>query len=242
MTAKQAEATWRPLLSWIEQRPERFTADVHYLEVPGNKMWDSGYIEQQFPSATVTDPRPGKAHQFWWGGNQDEVATYWYAYQSRWLPADLFEMPAAHAFADVLFKASRHWGLEISFNKGQAGASAEALQRDKETSVNPAVYRAAALVITAATGAGYPGVKGHEPNLAEGEAQRARVSAAMKIIRDATPGAGSYVNETDYFEPNWQREFWGDNYEKLLAIKRKFDPDGMFSCHHCVGSEDLPTR
>ncbi len=242
MTAKQAEETWRPFLSWIEQQPERFTADVHYLEVPGNKMWDASFIEQHLPSATVTDPRPGQANQFWWGGNQDEVATYWYAYQSRWLPADLFDVPAAHAFAGVLFEASRHWGLEIAFNKGQAGASAEALQRDKETSMNPAVYRAAALVIAAATGTGYPGVKGHEPNLAEGEAQKARVSAAMKIIRDATPGAGAYVNETDYFEPNWQREFWGDNYERLLAIKYKFDPDGIFSCHHCVGSEDLPTR
>ena len=89
----------------------------------------------------------------------------------------------------------------------------------------------------AATGTGFPGVRGREPNVAEGEDQRARVTAAMKFIRNATLGAGSYVNETDYFEPDWQREFWGDNYQRLLKIKRKYDPEGLFLCHHCVGSE-----
>lgn len=63
-------------------------------------------------------------------------------------------------------------------------------------------------------------------------------SAAARIVREATPGAGSYVNETDYFEPNWQSEFWGENYPRLLQIKRTYDPHNMFTCHHCVGSED----
>ncbi len=49
--------------------------------------------------------------------------------------------------------------------------------------------------------------------------------------------SGSYWNEADYYEPNWQRSFWGTNYDKLLAIKIKYDKSGFFSCHHCVGSE-----
>ncbi len=103
--------------------------------------------------------------------------------------------------------------------------------------MNPAVFKAAALIIIAANTAGYPGVPGHEPDQAKGEPAKARMAAAMKVIRDATPGAGSYVNETDYFEPNWQQEFWGENYQRLSQIKRKYDPDGLFFCHHCVGSE-----
>ena len=59
----------------------------------------------------------------------------------------------------------------------------------------------------------------------------------MDLIRAATPESGSYVNETDYFEPDWQRSFWGTNYPRLLEIKRRYDPDGLFRCHHCVGSE-----
>ncbi len=122
--------------------------------------------------------------------------------------------------------------------KGQSGASSEALGRDRQTAMNPVVYDAAALVIIAANDTAYPGVKGHEPDVHEGESQKAQVAAAMKVIRAATPDTGSYVNETNYFEPNWQSEFWGTNYPRLLSIKRKYDPARLFTCHHCVGSED----
>jgi hypothetical protein len=63
------------------------------------------------------------------------------------------------------------------------------------------------------------------------------VTAAMNKIRSITPDAGAYVNEADYFEPDWQKTFWGENYARLLDIKHKYDPDGLFFCHHCVGGE-----
>lgn len=56
-------------------------------------------------------------------------------------------------------------------------------------------------------------------------------------LRRAFP-EGSYVNEGDYFEKNWQTAFWGENYPRLLAAKRHLDPEGLFVCRHCVGSED----
>jgi FAD/FMN-containing dehydrogenase len=108
--------------------------------------------------------------------------------------------------------------------------------------MNPAVLRAAMLAIIATGGPGIPGLPGHEPDRAAAEAARRNVQAAMQSLRDATPDAGSYVNETDYFEPDWQHAFWGDNYPKLLAIKRAYDPRGLLLCHHCVGSEALPAR
>jgi len=49
---------------------------------------------------------------------------------------------------------------------------------------------------------------------------------------------GSYANEADWSEPNWQEQFWGTNYQRLFEIKQKVDPTGLFVCHHCVGSED----
>ena len=65
----------------------------------------------------------------------------------------------------------------------------------------------------------------------------ARVQAAMKALRACAPGAGSYVNETDYFQEDWQHAFWGPNYPRLARIKRRYDPDGLFTVHHGVGSE-----
>ena len=60
----------------------------------------------------------------------------------------------------------------------------------------------------------------------------------MKQFRDETPGAGAYFNEADYFEPDWQENFWGkENYDRLLSVKTTWDPEGLFYCHNCVGSE-----
>jgi hypothetical protein len=78
-----------------------------------------------------------------------------------------------------------------------------AVQRDRETSMNPAVLDAAALAIVAASGHGFPGVAGHEPDAAAAQSERDHARAATKVLADATPGAGSYVNETDYFR--WRR-------------------------------------
>ena len=242
MTAKEAEQVWHPFRDWIDRNANTFTIKVNFIHFPADRVWDLAFLQQHVPSAIEKDQRadqPGT--RFWWAGDGDQVSTYWYTYQSRWIPLELFEGANAKNFAHTLFEASRHWSVSLHFNKGQAGAAAEAVQRGRETSMNPAVFKAAALVIVAASAPGYPGVAGHQPNQAEGEAARAGVAAAMKFIRDATPGTGSYVNETDYFEPNWQQEFWGENYEPLSRIKRKYDPEDLFSCHHCVGSERWST-
>ena len=105
--------------------------------------------------------------------------------------------------------------------------------------MNPAVLDAFALAIC---GAGappaYPCVPGHEPDLEKARRDAAAVTAAMGELRKLTPRRASYVWETDYFEPNWQDSFWGDNYPRLRAIKQRYDPEGLFFLHHGVGSED----
>jgi hypothetical protein len=99
------------------------------------------------------------------------------------------------------------------------------------------VCEAFALAIIAA--AGPPAFDGlPAPDLALGGALRARVEAAMTALRAAAPSTGAYVNECDYFQPNWQSAFWGPNYSRLAEIKRRYDPDGLFIVHHGVGSED----
>jgi FAD/FMN-containing dehydrogenase len=59
----------------------------------------------------------------------------------------------------------------------------------------------------------------------------------MDVIRALAPGAGAYVNEADYFEPDWQASFWGANYPRLREIKQRYDPANIFRVHHGVGSE-----
>jgi hypothetical protein len=64
----------------------------------------------------------------------------------------------------------------------------------------------------------------------------------MDVIRAAAPEAGSYVNETDYHQPDWQHAFGGDNYARLVEIKHTYDPGNLFLVHHGVGSETPASR
>ncbi|TVY92958.1 putative FAD-linked oxidoreductase [Lachnellula willkommii] len=58
-----------------------------------------------------------------------------------------------------------------------------------------------------------------------------------EALRILVPGSGAYINEAYWNEPNFQQAFWGYNYERLLQIKKAVDPDDVFWCHVCVGSE-----
>ncbi|KAK3937418.1 FAD-binding domain-containing protein [Diplogelasinospora grovesii] len=56
-------------------------------------------------------------------------------------------------------------------------------------------------------------------------------------LRELSPNTGAYVNEANRYEPDWQATFWGDNYPRLLQIKRTVDPDDVLWCMPCVGNE-----
>jgi hypothetical protein len=123
-------------------------------------------------------------------------------------------------------------------NKALYGEHPEAKNRDKSTSINPAVFNNIAFITIGAWKQGkYPGIKGHEPIATESQAQFDGVMAASAILRVVTEDGGSYSNEGNYFEEDWRRQFWGSNYPRLLRIKRKYDPTNLFTVHKGVGSD-----
>ncbi|KXS93458.1 hypothetical protein AC579_3495 [Pseudocercospora musae] len=52
-----------------------------------------------------------------------------------------------------------------------------------------------------------------------------------------TPGSGVYINEADPNDPRWKENYYGENYERLLRIKDKYDPDGIFHASTAVGAD-----
>jgi hypothetical protein len=64
----------------------------------------------------------------------------------------------------------------------------------------------------------------------------------IPLVEAATPGSGSYVNEADFRQPNFQDTFWGQNYARLLTIKKKWDPSSLFYATVGVGSEAWTVR
>ena len=82
------------------------------------------------------------------------------------------------------------------------------------------------------------GLAGRSPNIPEARSKARAVAQAMSQLRRVAPRAGSYVSESNFFEADWQRSYWGSHYPRLRLVKRKYDPDGLFFVHHGVGSED----
>ena len=102
--------------------------------------------------------------------------------------------------------------------------------------MNPDATDAFALALIATAGPpAFPGFP--QPNAASARFGADRVQAAMAALRVAAPDTGAYVNECDYFQKDWQRAFWGRNYPRLARVKRRYDPTGLFTVHHGVGSE-----
>ncbi|KAM0815868.1 putative FAD-binding PCMH-type domain-containing protein [Seiridium cardinale] len=68
-------------------------------------------------------------------------------------------------------------------------------------------------------------------------AQKQMTNNFVPQLNAITPGSGTYVNEADFNQPNWKVDFFGPNYNKLLAIKNKWDPNGAFYSLKGVGSD-----
>ena len=236
---KEAEDIWRPLLDWVAASSNHLALvnPIRILAAPARLRWDSEYLKQI--GLVLQDDRPGAspAHVYW-AGNQEETGMVLHAYQSAWIPASLLQPDRQEALVSSLFAAAKHWEVVLHTNKGLAGGTPEAIATARDTAMNPAVADAFALLICAnAEQPAYPGIPGHEPDVVTAREHARAVERAMKEIRGLVPMAGSYVAESDYFEAEWQRSFWGPNYQRLLAIKERYDPEGLFFVHHGVGAE-----
>ena len=52
-------------------------------------------------------------------------------------------------------------------------------------------------------------------------------------------GDGQYMNIGFVATPKWKEDFWGEHYHDLLQVKEQYDPDNLFTCFHCVGSDKI---
>ncbi|KAK6200842.1 hypothetical protein LQW54_009425 [Pestalotiopsis sp. IQ-011] len=68
-------------------------------------------------------------------------------------------------------------------------------------------------------------------------AQKQMTTEFVPQIMAVTPGSGTYMNEADFNQVNWKVDFFGANYNKLLAIKNKWDPTGVFYILKGIGSD-----
>jgi FAD/FMN-containing dehydrogenase len=237
----EAQAAWKPLVDWVGAHEGcSFAKPLEVLALPARHFWDVAFLREHAPGFLVADDRPGAppSHAAW-AGDREQAGWFIHAYKSAWLPATLLQPGSRARLADALFAATRHWGVGLHFNKGLAGAPAAEIAAVRDTATNPEVLDAFALAIIAGGGPpAFPGMPGAPRDLAQAREDAHAIGQAMEALLKAAPGAGAYVSESDYFQPEWESAFWGVNRARLAAAKKAFDPDGLFFVRHGVGSAD----
>ncbi|KAF9953096.1 hypothetical protein BGZ72_005705 [Mortierella alpina] len=155
---------------------------------------------------------------------------------SRLIPRRNLESPdRVEELADALMKAqdaSRDYGNPNAYFLSQIVAGGAVANGSRtETSVHPA-WRDALMDVVFSSA--------WEDDLPVEEQQLVarQLTKTIQILRDITHGSGAYFNEADSGEPDWQFSFFGSNYPRLKKIKDMVDPQGLFLCNKCVGSED----
>ena len=231
---------WQPLLESVARRRQDCSVDVRAAEdrrrrrraTSGRRRWSKrllGFIRQH-------DDRPARRRATSSGpATRDRPARSCTRYRSGWLPARLLDDGERPGLSQGLFAASRHGRLALHLNKGLAGAPPDRIgggeghgdqsggaRRLRAWSSAPRrpTRRIRACADTSPTRA------------AAGRRSTGRTPPWM-LCAVACP-SGRYVSESDYFEPGWQDAFWGANYPRLLAVKDRYDPQGLFTVHHGV--------
>jgi FAD/FMN-containing dehydrogenase len=229
---EEAKAVWKPFFEWVAQNPDlKAVGHLHARATPARDWWTVKDNDSMIP-----DDRSGAPdYHGWWTGDQGQVGVYLNSFDSLWLPATL--LSPADALANALFEASRFKKIELHCNKGLAGAPEAARKAALDTATNPTVVDAFALALIAdGQASAYPGER--TPDLEAAQKDADAIAHAAAALRKLVPNAGSYVSESDYFNPRWQDAYWGANHARLAAIKAKYDPDCLFFVHNGVGSQE----
>ncbi|PGH16503.1 hypothetical protein AJ80_05188 [Polytolypa hystricis UAMH7299] len=58
---------------------------------------------------------------------------------------------------------------------------------------------------------------------------------AMEPVKAILPVQAAYANEADPEEQDWQNVFFGKNYDRLVAVKKQYDPMSVLNCWKCPG-------
>ena len=212
-----------------------FAIDVY----PARQKWDADHLAANSADTIGRDDPPSAPEDnVSWRSSPVQAGWFFYGFRTVWLPASLLNGDQQGALVDSLVAASRHSAFELHLQKGLANAPEEVRSQAGATAVNPAVADAFALVMMAQAGEpAFAGVPGHEPDYGAGRRGADAVNQAMAELLKVAPQAAAYVSESDFFEPEWQRSFWGSDFVRLAAIKQQYDPDGLFFVHRGVGSE-----
>ncbi|KAJ7577456.1 FAD-binding domain-containing protein [Mycena floridula] len=146
------------------------------------------------------------------------------ALASRFIPVEHFQTPSqSKALSDALDSVADKVDLTLMFQ-----TTPFLFGGNNNTSVNPIWRKSIWQVILVKTW-------NFDASVSEISSTYSELTAATDVLREMTPDSGGYLNESDVYEPDHEVSFWGANYDRLLEIKNKYDPDHLLDVWHGVG-------
>lgn len=177
--------------------------------------------------------------------NVTEYPSYFSAFNAVWPPPEQIGTHNSHAGSRIFPKenfepdrlndtlaAVRHAIEGGGVLIGHTLRAAHNPTVNQTNSVHPAWRRASGFFIL---GASWP------DNATDEQIQQASKTLTTDWIarwRAVSPGGGTYLSEADINEIDFQESFYGEHYPRLLELKKKYDPTGLFYAPTAVGSED----
>ncbi|KAI0411230.1 hypothetical protein F5X98DRAFT_384223 [Xylaria grammica] len=178
----------------------------------------------------------GLEHQYYFTGYPTFIESYealqlissWnvsdYNVGSRLIPRDLATQNPKALLEAIRYISSQTIMSGVSYNLKSSGLAPD------DVAVNPYMRQA---LFSATVGTPIDYANWTETKLA----QDMITNDLLPSLEKLTPGGAAYLNEADFQQPDFQRTIYGDHYEKLRSIKRKYDPEGIFYAVTAVGSE-----
>ncbi|EOA81947.1 uncharacterized protein SETTUDRAFT_141802 [Exserohilum turcica Et28A] len=134
------------------------------------------------------------------------------------------------AIADALMFTAMPEPTQLGFDVGHIVNPGRAYPK-VDNAIHPAWRNASSFVITNVL------MTGTESWEVKKERENFNTHVVGQKLRDVSPNGASYVNEGDLNEPDWQQAYWGANYPRLLKLRQKWDPEGVFFTETTPGTE-----
>jgi FAD/FMN-containing dehydrogenase len=177
----------------------------------------------------------GNWYQSW---ESSETSKFWAQNQARFFKFDNFkDADSAKSFASSLQKMVESWKgnavghLQLAWQYGLGHGHPQALATFDDTVLHPDVADAVGTIKIVRF---QPQHIGDKDSIGDFSAQQLEAHETLDRLLGPT---GAYLNEAAFDQPDWKARFWGPHVPKLEAAKAKYDPQGLFVCHHCIGSE-----
>lgn len=151
---------------------------------------------------------------------------------NRLFPRGNFEGKLFEATFEAIWKNVQEGYVVLPYNM----APAYDRNNPPKNAINPAWREAIAYVIMGTT-IDYT----QDPDMIM-ESRLKFSNGPMQRFRDVSLGSGSYGNEGDRLEPNFQWAYFGSAYPRLLELKKRYDPFDLFYAVTAVGSEFYEVR